>query len=83
MTRRQWLPVAAGVLLLGLLAWGVTVLLDRLTRPAPPPTAVVSRTTAAETPHIAATLFYAAPDGGGLIPVQRDVALARFDELNR
>jgi hypothetical protein len=76
-TRRQWLPVAAGVLLLGLLAWGVTVLLDRLTRPEPPPAAAAGRTTTAETPHIAATLFYATPDGGGLIPVQRDVALAQ------
>jgi spore germination protein GerM len=76
-TRRQWLPIAAGVALLALLAWGVTALLDRLTRPAAPPAAVATARPAAETPHIAATLFYAAPDGDALVPVRRDVPLAQ------
>jgi spore germination protein GerM len=76
--RRQWLPIAVGIVALGLLAWGVTVLLDRLTRPEPPPVAAGdSSAPAAETAHIAATLFYAAPDGAGLIPVRREVVLAQ------
>jgi hypothetical protein len=73
---RRILPVAIGVALLGLLAWGVTSLLERLTErdvaatvtaPPPPPS---------ETPHIAATLFYATAGGDGLLPVQREVPLA-------
>lgn len=70
------LPAAIGVALLGLLAWGVTSLLERLTEretatvvtaPPPPPS---------ETPHIAATLFYATAEGDALLPVQREVPLA-------
>lgn len=70
------LPVAIGVALLGLLAWGVTSLLERLTEretatvvPATPPPP-------SETPHIAATLFYATAEGDALLPVQREVPLA-------
>jgi spore germination protein GerM len=74
--RHRVLPVAIGVALLGLLAWGVTSLLERLTArdattivtAAPPPPS--------ETPHIAATLFYATAEGDGLLPVQREVPLA-------
>jgi spore germination protein GerM len=74
--RHRFLPVAIGVALLGLLAWGVTSLLERLTArdattivtAAPPPPS--------ETPHIAATLFYATAEGDGLLPVQREVPLA-------
>ncbi len=77
MSRRPWLSIACGIALLGLLAWGVTVLLERLTTPRVP---VVAASTpaapAAETPHIAATLFYAAPAGDALIPVRREVPLA-------
>ena len=76
MTLRRILPVAVGVALLGLLAYGVTSLLERLTErdaattvAAPPPPPV-------ETPHIAATLFYATAEGDGLLPVQREVPLA-------
>ena len=76
MNRHRVLPVAIGVALLGLLAWGVTSLLERLTArdattivtAAPPPPS--------ETPHIAATLFYATAEGDGLLPVQREVPLA-------
>lgn len=73
---RRFLPTVAGVAALLLLAWGVTSLLERLagrddvapvaTRPAPP----------AETPHIAVTLFFAAPEGDALVPIRRDVPLA-------
>ena len=76
MNLRRILPVAIGVALLALLAWGVTSLLERLTErdaatvvtAAPPPPS--------ETPHIAATLFYATAEGDALLPVQREVPLA-------
>ncbi len=76
MIRGRWLPIAVGVVLLALLAWGVTVALERLTR-ADPPAAAVTAEEPAETPHISATLFYATPDGDGLIPVRREVPLAQ------
>jgi hypothetical protein len=75
-SRRHLIPIVTGVLALGLLAWGVTSLLERLTRPAPPPVVAATKTETAETPHISATLFYASPDGDALIPVRREVALA-------
>ena len=76
MNRHRVLPVAIGVALLGLLAWGVTSLLERLT--ARDATTIVTATPppASETPHIAATLFYATAEGDGLLPVQREVPLA-------
>jgi spore germination protein GerM len=64
------------VVLLGLLAWGVTTVLERLTRPDVAPAAAAAPAPTAETPHIAATLFYAAPEGDALIPVRREVPLA-------
>ena len=77
MTRlRRFLPTAIGIALLGLLAWGVTSLLERLAArdrgiavKAVPPTPP-------ETPHIAATLFYATPEGDALLPIRREVPLA-------
>ena len=76
MTLRRALPVAVGVALLALLAWGVTAALERLTRPEAavddaPPTADASAT-----PHITATLFYATGAGDALVPVRREVVLA-------
>ena len=69
--------IQIGVLLvtLGLLAWGVTIGLERLAGPTSDTSPVVSappQTTA----HITATLFYAAPDGLGLAPMRREVPLA-------
>jgi len=74
--KRQVVPIAIGVVLLALLAWGVTALLERLTQPDVAPVATAAPAPATETPHIAATLFYAAPEGAALIPVQREVPLA-------
>jgi spore germination protein GerM len=75
--RRRLLPVAFGIVLLGLLAWGVTVALERLTRPEPRAAAEPAASSAsAETPHIAATLFYASPEGDSLVAVRGEVALA-------
>jgi hypothetical protein len=73
--RRRGLQIGVLVLALGLLAWGVTIALQRLSDPttavapvaAPPP---------ATTAHITATLFYAAPDGQALVPVRREIPLA-------
>ena len=78
MTPRRYLQVGAGVLLLGLLAWAVTGGLDRLVGPQP-----VAERAAAEpsapppgVPRITATLYYGSADGGALVPVRLEVALA-------
>lgn len=77
MNLHRILPVAIGVVLLGLLAWGVTSLLERLTeRDAAIPVTATPPPPTAETPHIAATLFYATVEGDALQPVQREVPLA-------
>ncbi|HET9193654.1 MAG TPA: GerMN domain-containing protein [Vicinamibacterales bacterium] len=70
------LPVAIGVALLGLLAWGVTSLLERLTERDPAVVVTAAPPPPSETAHIAATLFYAAAEGDALLPVQREVPLA-------
>ena len=72
--RRAW-PIVAGVALLGLLAWGVTAGLERLTRPAPAAGEAAAAVDSA-TPHITATLFYATPGGDALVAVRREVVLA-------
>lgn len=74
--KRAWIPITIGAVALALLAWGVTALLERLTEPEVVPAAAPAPTPAAETPHIAATLYYAAPEGDALVPVRRDVPLA-------
>jgi spore germination protein GerM len=78
MTRRRYVRIAIGVLLLGLLAWGVNRGLERLVAPAPAPRAGAENggAPAAEVPHITATFFYATADGEALVPVQREVPLA-------
>jgi spore germination protein GerM len=75
-TLRRFLPATIGVVLLGLLAWGVTRLLERMTARTDDPAAVVSKPVPNETPHIAATLFYATPEGDALMPIRREVPLA-------
>lgn len=70
------LPVAAGIILLGLLAWGVTAALDRLTRPAPVAGPVAPEGGDDATAHITATLFYASEGGDALVAVRREVVLA-------
>ena len=73
---RRFLPATLGVVAIVLLAWGVTALLERLTA-RPDVTTVAPRPApAAETPHIAVTLFYAPPEGDALVPIRRDVPLA-------
>ena len=76
MTLRRYLPVAIGVVALGLLAWAVTSLLERLTARTDEAAVVTSKPAPSETPHIAATVFYAAPEGDALMPIRREVPLA-------
>lgn len=73
---RRYLPAAIGVLALGLLAWGVTSLLERLTAENTDTAVVAAKPAPSETPHIAATLFYATPEGDALMPIRREVPLA-------
>ena len=78
MTRRRYIHIAIGVLLLAVLAWGINRGLERLVAP-PAATgggAAAAATPATAVPHITATLYYAAPDGQALIPVRREVPLA-------
>jgi len=75
-TLRRYLPVAIGVVALGLLAWGVTSLLERLTARIDEAAVVTSKPAPSETPHISATVFYAAPEGDALMPIRREVPLA-------
>lgn len=76
MNLSRTLPIAIGVALLGLLAWGVTSLLERLTQRDLDPAVVTTTPPPGETPHIAATLFYAAAEGDALMAVQREIPLA-------
>lgn len=75
-TLRRYLPAAIGVVALGLLAWGVTSLLERLTDRSTDTAIITNKPAPSETPHIAATLFYATPEGDALMPIRREVPLA-------
>ncbi len=76
MRLRRFLPVAIGVAMLGLLAWGVTAVLQHLISRDAAPAPAAASTAPGETPHIAATLFYATPEGDALAPIRREVPLA-------
>lgn len=78
MTRRPYVQAAIGVLLLVLLAWGVTRGLEQLVAPDPPAAGRPSDPAEppAGVPRITATLFYGTADGQALVPVRREVALA-------
>jgi len=76
MNRRRLIPIAIGVILLAVLAWGMTTILVRLTRPERRVDETVAAARGAETPHIAATLFYASAEGDSLVAVRREVPLA-------
>ena len=77
MTRTRILQIAGGVVLLGVLAWGATAVLERVMQPegVATPAAEVPAP-AAGVPRITATLHYGAPDGQGLVAVRREVPLA-------
>jgi len=75
MTRQRWLWLAGGVVVLAVLAWATSRLLERIVSPKPA-TSTPTQATPAPTAHITATLFYAAQDGQSLVPLRRDVPLA-------
>jgi len=73
--RKRGIQIGVLLVMLGLLAWAVTIGLQRLAAPAAdvtPPPAPPAQPTA----HITATLFYAAADGQQLSPIRQEVALA-------
>ena len=78
MNTRQYLAAGVGVLLIGLLAWGVMRRLERLAGIQPAPDQVVAEPSAPPpgVPRITATLFYGSADGDALVAVRREVALA-------
>ena len=78
MNGRRYLQIAAGVLLLGLLAWAVSRGLERLVDPQPESSGASAdpAAPAAGVPRITATVFYASADGQALVPIRREVALA-------
>ena len=73
MTRRT-AQIAAAIVLVAIVAWGGTRVLERLIDPRGR-TGIAPATVTADTPHIQATFFYATTDGLSLIAVRRDVPL--------
>jgi hypothetical protein len=70
------LSIAAGVGVVGLVAWGATRGLERLVEPPVDSAPPLATPAASERPHIAASLYYASTDGQTLVEVRRDVDLA-------
>jgi len=68
--------IGAAAILIALMAWGATRLLERLVDPPPEPVAAVPPPASTETAHITATVFHGSADGQALVPVRRDVPLA-------
>jgi spore germination protein GerM len=75
---RTYLQVAAGIVIIGLLAWAVSRGLERLAglQPDSGTTAAGAAPPAVSVPRITATLYYASEDGQYLVPVRREVPLA-------
>lgn len=76
MTSRRWLQIAILLVTLGVLAWGVTVALERLAGPVAETATPAPAPPAAPTAHITATLFYGSPDGQMLVQARQEVPLA-------
>jgi spore germination protein GerM len=78
MKRRTYLQIAAGVVVVGLLAWAMNRGLERLAglQPESEAAATETRAPAANVPRITATLYYGAADGQSLVAVRREVPLA-------
>jgi spore germination protein GerM len=76
--RRTYLQAAAGIAVIGLLAWGVSRGLERLAGLQPVSDSAATDTAAptANVPRITATLYYGSTDGESLVPVRREVPLA-------
>jgi len=78
MNQRWYWAAGGGLLLVGLIAWGVIRSVDRPADEAPVADRVVAEPAAppAGVPRITATLFYGSEDGEALVAVRREVALA-------
>ena len=78
MKRRTYLQLGAGIVLLGVLAWGVSRGLERLAglQPASETAAEDPGVPGASVARITATLYYGSADGRSLVPVRREVRLA-------
>jgi spore germination protein GerM len=75
-TRTRWLQIAAAVVVVVLVAWGASRLLERVVSPAQPePVAAAPAAAAANVPHIIAKLYYGTADGQALAAVKREVPL--------
>jgi germination protein M len=77
MTRRRIVLLLLGVLGLAALGFGLTIALERVMRPAPPPAVQNAAPAAQPAPvrHITATLYYGSPDAQRLVAVKREVPL--------
>jgi hypothetical protein len=75
-TKRRVLQAVAAVIVVGLIAWGVSTGLERLVSPRVVSTGAAPAAPDAETAHITATLFYASQDGQALVASRREVPLA-------
>jgi spore germination protein GerM len=76
MTRKRWLQIAAVVIVVIVVAWAASRLLERVVSPAPEePAAAAPVPSAANVPHIIATLYYGTSDGQALAAVKREVPL--------
>ena len=76
MTRKRWLQIAAVLLVVVVVAWGASRLLERVVSPVPEePAAAAPAPPAANVPHIIATLYYGTSDGQALAAVKREVPL--------
>jgi spore germination protein GerM len=78
MKRRTYLQAAAGLVVIGLLAWGVSRGLERLAGLPPESDGdpISAAEPAANVPRITATVYYGSADGQSLVPVRREVPLA-------
>ncbi len=77
MTRTRYVQIGAAIVAVGLTAWGVSRVLERMVTPVPQQaTAAAAASAVASVPHIIATLYYANSDGQSLAAIKREVPLA-------
>lgn len=78
MKTRTYIQIGIGIALIGLLAWGVNRMLERLAglQPEADEATAIPATAGANVPKITATLYYGSADGQALVPVRREIPLA-------